>query len=381
MKAIDTILEERLEQRSVKGLLRSLTLGDPARIDFASNDYLGLARSKTLFDDIRDDVDRLGDKTNGSSGSRLLTGNSPLIEEVEAMLSTIFISEATLIFNSGYTANLSVLSSLPQRGDTIIYDEYAHACMKDGARLSMAKRLSFRHNDLDDLEAKLKVAQGHIFIAVESIYSMDGDECPLREIVALARAFGAKIILDEAHSTGTMGAGGAGLAVSLGLEKQIAVRIYTFGKAMGIHGACVAGSTQLKRYLINFARPFIYTTAPDPHSIIAIRCSFKYLRNHLYLQDQLKEIIGAFVENTQGCSGRTRSTSAIQGFICPGNENVKEAARKLQDQGFDVRAILSPTVPAGAERLRICLHTYNSMQEVSAIAQQLTLLSSGHGDQ
>ncbi len=144
---------------------------------------------------------------------------------------------------------------------------------------------------------------------------------------------------------------------------------------MGIHGACVAGSKQLRQYLINFARTFIYTTAPDPHTVIAMRRSFDYLHDHLYLQEQLTAVIKEFVTQLQGSPDRTPSLSAIQGFICAGNQQAREAALKLQDEGFDVRAILSPTVPKGRERLRICLHTYNSLQEVAALAHHLKKLS------
>ncbi|SKC88331.1 aminotransferase class I/II-fold pyridoxal phosphate-dependent enzyme [Ohtaekwangia koreensis] len=363
-------LQGRLKAREKEGLLRTLKYTSD-QIDFSSNDYLGLSRSESLFNEIHQELDALTIKRNGATGSRLLAGNTEYYEETESRLAKIFKADASLIFNSGYTANLAVLSSLPQRNDTILYDELAHACIKDGARLSLAKRYSFRHNDLNDLEAKLKRAEGKIYIAVESIYSMDGDQCPLQELVSLSEKYNAFIILDEAHSTGVMGEQGSGLAVSLNVHSKIAVRVYTFGKAMGIHGACVAGNNDLHDYLINFARPFIYTTALPPHSIAAIDCAFKYLSNNIYLQERLRNNIQFFLHAVQDLPNRTISTSAIQTAIYPGNENARIAATELQQKGFDVRPILSPTVPKGSERLRICLHTFNTKSDIEALASTL----------
>jgi len=375
MNNFDSVLQKRLTAREDDGLLRVLKNQNSLFIDFTSNDYLGLAHSRELFEQIQDKNQRFNKKFNGATGSRLLSGNDPYTEATEHKLSKIFRSKATLIFNSGYSANLAVLSSLPQRNDTVLYDERAHACIKDGARLSLAKRMSFKHNDLNDLESKLSKASGRIFIAVESIYSMDGDECPLKELVVLSEKYDATIILDEAHSTGVRGEHGSGLAVSLNLEEKIPVRIYTFGKAMGIHGACVAGSQILQQHLINFARPFIYTTALPPHSIAAIDCAFNYLDQNIQLQRILDEKVQLYIKRTYDLPNRTLSLSSIQTVILGGNDNTKDAAHKLQNKGFDVRAILSPTVQVGSERLRICLHTFNDDDEINSLTQQLRLLT------
>ena len=366
-------LQMRLETREQEGLLRTLKYTS-ALVDFTSNDYLGLARSQELFAQIHHTLDSFKNKSNGATGSRLLAGNTEYYESVEAKLAAIFKAEASLILNSGYTANLAVLSSLPQRNDTILYDELAHACIKDGARLSLAKRFSFRHNDLDDLESKLKRAEGTIYIAVESVYSMDGDQCPLHALVALAEKYNAFVILDEAHSTGVYGERGSGLAVSENLHNRIAVRVYTFGKAMGIHGACIAGSSELRKYMINFARPFIYTTAMPLHSVVAIECAFNYLQENIYLQQQLKDNIHAYLNAAQDLPNKTVSHSSIQTAIFPGNEHSKKVATELQQKGFDVRPILSPTVPKGSERLRICLHTFNTAHEIETLADALKSL-------
>lgn len=366
-------LQERLDVREQEGLLRTLKYTSPL-VDFTSNDYLGLARSQALFDQIHHTLDSFKTKTNGATGSRLLAGNTEYYESVEAKLADIFKAEASLILNSGYAANLAVLSSLPQRNDTILYDELAHACIKDGARLSMAKRFSFRHNDLDDLESKLKRAEGNIYIAVESVYSMDGDQCPLHALVTLAEKYKAFVILDEAHSTGVYGERGSGFAVNENLYDKIAVRVYTFGKAMGIHGACIAGSKVLRNYLVNFARPFIYTTALPLHSVVAIDCAFNYLHKNIYLQQQLRQNIDLYRNAVQELSNKTSSHSSIQTAIFPGNAHSKKVATELQQKGFDVRPILSPTVPKGSERLRICLHTFNTQHEIEALTDALKSL-------
>jgi 8-amino-7-oxononanoate synthase len=366
---LDDWLQSSLAERQSKNLFRELKTTE-GLIDFCSNDYLGLARSQVLLELISERCNEIG-SLNGSTGSRLISGNFKHTEEVESMLASIFKSEAALIFNSGYSANLAIFSSLPQKGDTLLLDELVHASIKDGARLSFANRFTFRHNDVNDLESKLKRATGRKFIAVESVYSMDGDECPLTDIVKLARKYDAYILLDEAHSTGVVGAGGGGIAHALGLEEDIHVRVFTFGKAMGIHGACVAGSKALREYLINFARPFIYTTAPPPHSIISVEMAFKFLSENISLQASLGENIKFFLKGVRDMPNRTASESAIQTIICPGNDNVRESADKLQRAGFDVRPIVSPTVAAGAERLRVCLHAFNTHAEIERLCFEL----------
>jgi 8-amino-7-oxononanoate synthase len=374
MLSLDHFLLNRLESLKKENKFRTL-LHKETDTDFSSNDYLGLARSQELHQRIINKLEDIQPIRNGATGSRLLSGNSSYIEEVEYKLAQIFKSEAALIFNSGYAANQSVLSSIPQRGDTILYDELAHACIKDGARLSMASRFSFRHNDLNDLGQKLKRAKGKIFIAVESIYSMDGDECPLKSLIQLSNQYKAFLIVDEAHSTGVVGEHGNGLAVSNELHSKIDIRIYTFGKAMGMHGACVAGSKHLIDYLINFARPFIYTTALPTHSIASIDCAFDFLKEHIHLQKDLRKNIDYFVKNISVITNRTSSNSSIQTFLVPGNTQVKRASQILSQAGLDVRPILSPTVPKGEERLRICLHSFNSSEEVSKLISSLENIS------
>lgn len=369
---LDTSLSRRLDARKEKGLLRRLP-ADTNLVDFTSNDYLGLSQSEELFHRVNEAVTHLR-KKNGSSGSRLLSGNSAMAEQLEEKLAGIFRSRSTLVFNSGYSANLAVLSAIPQKSDTILYDELAHASIKDGARMSLARKYHFRHNDLRDLEKKIAASAGRIFVVVESLYSMDGDECPLEELVSLSEKYNFSIVLDEAHSTGVRGPGGSGICVEKSLHEKVDIRIYTFGKAMGTCGACVAGSPYLKEYLINFARPFIYTTAPSPHTVASIACAFDFLSSNRHLQQTLQQKINHFLQLAARFPNRTKSASAIQTFLIPGNAAIREAARNVQQKGFDVRPILSPTVPEGTERLRLCLHAFNTDEEITSLSEALQSL-------
>jgi 8-amino-7-oxononanoate synthase len=374
-----TRLEDALEQRRAENSYRSLRIATDL-VDFASNDYLGLADNAALYESVHNIISSKYGNRNGSKGSRLLSGNSPGAEELEAMLAAVFKAEACLFFGSGYAANTALLSAIPQKGDTIIYDELIHASLKEGARLSFAQRYSFRHNDLSDLQKKISKATGEVFIVLESVYSMDGDTCPLADVVEVATAAGAHIILDEAHSTGLWGTDGAGMAVEQQLEQLLFARVHTFGKAMGTHGACIAGSMVLKEYLVNFARPFIYTTAPAPHSLAATEAAFSFLKQHPELPALLHHKIALFrslLRQQKGFSGNAyiESISPIQVVKVSGNTAVRQAADKLVAAGFDVRPILSPTVRKGEERLRICLHAFNTDEQIMALTNELGQLA------
>lgn len=368
-------LKGLLDKRGLKGNLRSLATGGHL-VDFFSNDYLGLARNQELWQLIRKNYDDLGDKSNGATGSRLLSGNSVYCEQLEGYLASIFKAETVLLFNSGYSANQAVLSSIPQKGDTIIYDEHIHACIKEGARLGFARHYSFKHNDTSDLKKKLDLAAGNIFVVIESIYSMDGDEGAVEETLKICKQYGANLIVDEAHSTGVLGENGNGLVCSLGLEKEVFLRIYTFGKGMGVHGACVVGPEVVKSYLVNFARPIIYTTALPAHSLVSIRSAFDYLKNNLALQEKLRKVIKHFDLATRAkhfpeSTGNyfLSNSGAIKILVTPGNDNAKRLAKVIQGEGFDVRPILSPTVKEGQERIRICLHTFNTINEIDQLIE------------
>ncbi len=362
-----SILSQKLKSREDNALLRKLSTSTDL-IDFCSNDYLGLSINENLIADVQQHAVAHQGMKLGSGGSRLLAGNSTLAEELELFLAETHQSEAALLCNSGYAANLSLFSSIPQKGDTIIYDELSHACIKDGARLSFANRLSFKHNDLDDLKKKLQkaTATGTVFIAVESVYSMDGDQAPLQDLVALAQEYQANIIVDEAHSTGLWGEKGAGLCVELGIQDHIFARIHTFGKGIGAHGACIACNEVVKNYLINFARPFIFTTSLPDHNLITIKQAYTYIARHGVLWEKLKEKIKLFKQEIK--ANTIESHSPIQAILFAGNENARKVAASIRQQGFDVRPILSPTVKKGGERIRICLHTFNTDEQIKKLA-------------
>ena len=380
LKDVSSLLADRLAGRQQTGLLRQLRTAN-GLVDFCSNDYLGFARSPELRLAIqRADADQITLRT-GATGSRLLAGQTTLADEVEQALARFYQTKAALIFNSGYDANLGLLACLPQAGDTLLTDELIHASMIDGARLCYATRRRFRHNDLADLEQQLRLAtetqpSGQVFVAVESVYSMDGDQAPLPELADLCDHYGAALIVDEAHATGMYGPTGEGLVVALGLQEHILARIHTFGKALGVHGAAVVGSAVLCDYLINFARPFIYSTALPPHSLLAIRCAHEHLKTQVGARKQLHTQLAYFRQCvSDGLPGSTwtRSQSPVQCLIVPGNDTARQIATTVQQAGFDVRAILSPTVPAGQERLRICVHVYNTTHEIDRLVAVLKM--------
>lgn len=362
-------LVRELEQRQAAGTRRRLTLSAPGLVDFSSNDYLGLSRHPA----VQRALLQAAEAGAGSTGSRLLTGNSAEAEALETQLAQFHRAEAALLFNSGYAANLGFFSAVPRRGDTILYDEASHASVKDGIRGSFATAWSFRHNDVADLTRKLSRATGAVFVAVEALYSMDGDMAPLAELAALCRERELYLVVDEAHTNGLYGSQGEGLVVESGLETDVFARVLTFGKALGSQGAAVAGSAVLRDYLLNFSRPFIYTTALPPHSVASLRAAYEVLpdlsteREQLFaLSDYLKTRLNA----VPGLRVPLESHVIHPIFFtdAPGPARVREVAAAAQAAGFDVRPIVAPTVPAGTERLRLILHSYNTAAEIDGLA-------------
>lgn len=353
-------MQEVLKERNSASLYRSLQVPD-GLIDFCSNDYLSFARNPCTGD--------ARQLNSGSTGSRSISGNSAFAEQLEREIAEFHHAEAALLFNSGYDANLGLFSCLPSRGDTLITDELIHASIIDGCRLSYANRLRFAHNDTRELEKKLRLATGTVFVAVESVYSMDGDMAPLAEIADLCIAYGAQLIVDEAHATGVFGTQGRGLVNACGLEDKIFARVHTFGKALGCHGAAVVGSDLLRNYLINFARSFIFTTALPPQSLLAIQAAYTRLREEKIDRAYLHDLIRSFRESFVPGAGMEllKSMSPIQSVVIPGAQRAKEIAAGLQSGGFDVRAITPPSVAAGKERLRISLHLHNTPEEISRL--------------
>lgn len=359
----EKFLQDKLAERLAQNALRELP---PKRdlIDFCSNDYLGFARLQMP----------LQPTVGGATGSRLISGNSDFAEKLEQQIADFHHADSGLIFNSGYVANLGLLSCMATRHDTILYDQLAHASIRDGIRLSTAKSYSFLHNDLRDLQKKIDHTTGKIFIVVESIYSMDGDAAPLAAICEIAEKHHAYLIVDEAHSNGVFGSNGEGLVVELGLQNKVWARIHTFGKAIGSHGAIVLGSNTLRDYLINFSRAFIYTTALPIHTLHSIQNVYEQLPEHpnIARTHQLVALFKAHL-STQAKSYFVPSASPIQCLIWPGNERVKAFARTVQAAGYDVRPILHPTVPNGQERLRICIHAFNNEIDIINLVKTINI--------
>ncbi|KVV13368.1 pyridoxal phosphate-dependent aminotransferase family protein [Flavobacterium sp. TAB 87] len=372
-------LSQKLMQREQTNALRQLPQPN-ALIDFSSNDYIGFSKNATIFNKAHQFLIENNCIQNGATGSRLISGNHYLYEIAEVEIAKFHESEAALLFNSGYDANVGFFSVVPQRTDVILYDELCHASIRDGISLSKAKSYKYEHNDFEDLARlllKFKTSSTNIYVVTESVFSMDGD-CPnLEELVSLCEKHEVYVVVDEAHALGVFGESGEGLLQSIQLHERIFARIMTFGKGLGCHGAVILGSQELQSYLVNFARSFIYTTGLPPHSVATILTAYRQLVLEKNSIKKLRENIVFFNQQKKLMSLQpmfVRSKSAIQSAIIPGNEKVKEVAQQMREQGFDVKAILSPTVPEGQERLRFCLHVYNSEKEITRILELLLKL-------
>lgn len=365
---MQTWLKDEMGRRQNFGNLRQLTTTENL-IDFASNDYLGLAQHPHFADSVVQEWRESG-KTQprfGSTGSRLLTGNSPYAQNLESQIARFHGYEAGLLCGCGYMANLGLLSAIAQETDAILFDRNIHASMHDGIRLSRAKSMPFRHNDLDQLENRLKncTARGRRFICIESIYSTDGSKADLIGISHLAKRYAAHLIVDEAHAVGICGPDGRGLAAAENLTLDVFAQITTFGKALGAYGAIILGSELLKQFLLNCAKPCIYTTALPFTALAAIKCSYALFPHLETERIHLNSLIKLFT-NPLGTSD-----TPIQSIKIRGNHHARAAANKLQAKGFNVRALLSPTVRKGDELLRICLHAFNSEKETLQLLEYL----------
>ncbi|GAA4080321.1 pyridoxal phosphate-dependent aminotransferase family protein [Flavobacterium cheonanense] len=381
MKNFPKSLTQKLQLREQNNALRKLPVSNNL-IDFASNDYLGFANSEEIFNQTHDYLLENNIKINGATGSRLISGNHNLYQIAEDFIANFHQSETALIFNSGYDANVGFFSSVPQRNDIILYDELCHASIRDGIQMSNSKSYKFQHNDFNHLE-KVIISQLEtrnskpetFYVVTESVFSMDGDSPNLEELVNLCEKYNCYLVIDEAHALGVFGNLGEGLIQYQGLQDKVFARIMTFGKGLGCHGAAILGSQELKSYLVNFARSFIYTTGLSPHSVATILIAYQYLKSEKEAIQKLKSNIQFFNQEKLQMGLKPMfvySKSAIQCAIIPGNENVKSIANQLQENGFDVKAILSPTVPEGQERLRFCLHSYNSEKEISEVLKLLS---------
>jgi 8-amino-7-oxononanoate synthase len=348
------------------------TLCPPGGIDLSSNDYLGLARHPLLQDGMIRAVRRDG---CGSTGSRLLRGQRDGFARLERAFAVFKRTGAALYFSSGYLANIAVLTTFPEAGDVILSDERNHASLIDGIRLSSARRLIFPHNDAGALARLLeeRPGTGQAFVVTESLFSMDGDLAPLADYASVCRSMGAALIVDEAHAVGVYGASGSGLIEGTGIEDEVFVSVNTAGKALGVSGAFAAGSSWAIDYLIQRARPFVYSTAPPPAVVGALEASLSIVASEPDRRARLgrssarlrARLIDAGLPVPPG-------TSHLIPVMLGDNERAVGVALALQAQGFDVRAIRPPSVAPGTARLRIAVNAGLTDEIVDRFATALT---------
>jgi len=355
---------------------RRRTLSGRLGADFSSNDYLGLAASPELAGAVLAALQR--GVPVGSGGSRLLRGNHPEHEALEAEAAAFFGCERALWFSSGFAANSALLSTLPQRGDLVVHDELIHASAIEGMRLGRAEHVSVRHNDADAFELavrgwRMRGGTGRVWLAVESLYSMDGDRAPLDELAAIAARHEAVLLIDEAHATGAFGPDGRGLAAHLdGQDNVIALR--TCGKALGCEGALVCAPAVVCDFLINRGRGMIFSTAPSPLMAAASRAALGLLKSQPQRRDMLWQRV-RLAEQVLGPLGATVSGSQILPLIIGEDSAAMARAAALQAAGFDVRGIRPPTVPHGTARLRIAITLNVSEAEIVGLGETMAALA------
>lgn len=331
-------------------------------IDFSSNDYLGLANSETFKQRIILEWQKI--KGVGSTGSRLLTGHNFYISHLEKEIASFHGFETGLIFNCGYMANLGLASALGSEKAIFLYDTHIHASTLEGIRVSKTQAFPFKHNDTNHLEKRLKAhcsKNKNLYVFVESIYSTDGSLAPLEELFYLSKNYQAHLIVDEAHAVGLYGKNGQGRVFEAGLSGQVFAQIITFGKALGVFGAIVLGNHILKDTLINFARPFIYTTALPFYCLAAIQCSYKTFPKMGKERRHIQQLINK----------AQFSKTPIQPVPIKNKANIEGLIKKINIEGFDIRALLSPTVQKGKEIFRLTLHAFNKKQDLTNL---LTLI-------
>ena len=354
-----------------RGRLRRLV--PRAGRDFASNDYLGLASDPLIGQAVADAVAR--GVPVGSGGSRLLRGNAPEHEGLEAKAAAFFRTQAALFLANGFAANCALFSTLPQRGDLIVADELIHASVHDGIRLSKAATVFARHNDVQSFADlitawRMEGGKGRIWIAVETLYSMDGDTAPLSDLATLAARHEAMLILDEAHGTGVFGPGGRGLSAGLdGLHNV--VTLHTCGKAMGVEGALICGPQIIIDYLINRARAFIFSTAPSPLMAVAVSAALDRIEQADDLRARLKTLRVDAAESICAPLGLPQPRSQIIPVLLGEDRRAMAAAAALQEAGFDIRGIRPPTVPPRTRRLRISLTPHVGRSDGASAGQQV----------
>lgn len=360
-----------LEALKRRGRLRSLA--PRAGLDFSSNDYLGLASGPRLRAAASEALAR--EVAIGSGGSRLLRGNDPEHEALEAEAAAFFGAGRALFLGGGFSANTAIFNTLPQRGDLVVHDELIHASVHDGVAGGRAGVRSARHNDpqaFDDAIRSWRASggKGTPWLAVESLYSMDGDRAPIADLVTVAGRHDAMLVIDEAHATGVLGPSGRGLAADLEGRANV-VTLHTCGKALGVMGALVLAPAVLIDYLVNRARPFIYATAPSPLVAALVRASLRLVGDEPELRRRHADLVAHAGRELARHCGLTPSGTHIQPVIVGSDRRAVALARAMQDSGFDIRAVRPPTVPEGTSRLRISLTLNVDDAAVSAMAETL----------
>lgn len=363
--------EKALEMLKSRGRYRSLI--PRAGHDFASNDYLGLAGSGLLRDAASAALVR--GVPVGAGGSRLLRGNDSEHQLLEAEAAAFFGTQAALFINGGFTGNMAIFSALPQHGDLVLYDALIHASTHDGMRLGRAETRSFAHNDVSAAQAAITQwradgGTGQIWIAVEAVYSMDGDCAPVAALSDLATRENAVLVLDEAHSTGVFGDLGRGLGHEVAHLANV-LSLHTCGKALGVSGALICGASALIETLINKARAFIFATAPSPLNAALVRAALAELVENPSRQTQAWDMIQHAHAEAEAHCGLTGFETQILPVIIGDDKRTMTTAQAMQDRGFDIRGIRPPTVPRGTARLRISVTLNTSKQVISALFSDL----------
>lgn len=371
-------IEQFLQQRREKNLLRILRPADFRKegkiyfkdnefFDFSSNDYLGLAGHPELKEASKKAIEELG---TGSSASRLLSGDLEIHHELEEKTALLKNKESALVFNSGYQANVGVISSLCKAGDAVFSDKLNHASILDGIFLSGARLFRFLHNDPNHLESLLRKSAGKFrerLIVTETIFSMDGDRPPLKELIGLKEKYNCKIMVDEAHATGVFGKNGSGVVAEDGLTDRVDLIMGTFGKALGSFGAYVAGSKKMIEYLINTCRSFIYSTALPPSVAAANLAALELLRKEPFRRNALLENASYFRRELEKRGFEVRGASQIVPLIVKDTDKAIALSAALREKGYWVLPIRPPTVPVGESRLRFSLtwhHTREILQDL-----------------
>ncbi len=340
--------------------------------DFSSNDYLALGRSRRIAAAVSAAIAR--GVPIGSGGSRLLRGNDPEHEMLEAEAAAFFGAETALYFSTGYAANAALFATLPQRGDLVVHDALIHASAHEGMRLGRGDSVAAAHNDVTAFEDAILAwrrggGRGRPWIAVESLYSMDGDRAPLDELVAVAQRHDGVLLIDEAHATGVFGDDGRGLAGAFEGRPDV-VTLRTCGKAMGCEGALVCGPAVVRDFLINRARAFIFSTAPSPLMASAARESLRILADEPDRRTALHALV-THAEHALAPHGVTPTGSQILPLVIGDDAATMRIAAAVQAAGFDIRGIRPPTVPQGTSRLRISLTLNVTEHDITALADAL----------